>query len=915
MTPSSKAWFETPIGQRYEVPAADAWPVVIGRASRTATPGEGAKLEIPQSEHTMTVSRRHALLYCGESGDWEIEDAGSTAGMTLGGARLEKGQRIALPAGAELTLGNFELTFHTAAETASAPTRTDVKEEPDSNKTMVVGDFVPSAAPDWFTKEGEEKSGDETPADMPEQERVYLDLWLEGAVTSVEIPQPAGVRVWTIGRAPKAPSGQTDYERHVALPDTSETGSMSRIHARLSKTDEAWALQNQSRQGLFVKGRTLKGEDQTALEPGDPIAMGVVVLIFRKGPIAEPYQASDFELKRAVGGSEHEVTPEEADNQDTRPLPKGMAEALRTGGDEDAQPWGFLTENKLVEPIRFALTKRRTRIGSHPLNSEIKMEGAGITDNYAVIQWGARDVRITSKNNESPVRVNHTAYRTSPPLKTGDIVSLGTREFRMDIVGEPPVATSSLVSQRIRRMVVASIIIVNLVFFGGLFAIKRLVPDPVSAQPPRPPDPKTLVANVVRNQGLAGLALLEDSEVGHGELGREYEPVLDALRTLNEAHRLIHKLPANTFDDNVATIEDDIEKGRKVFAMVGLDPKLASDGWFEKDILDVFQARRESAYGTQWTDFLRSLELTNIANARNQLNQMTHFPQAKLKAARDIVNLWVKISEAARAKNEGDILREFRRACTQSKSYAYIGDERERLAALNKDFQRIVTDTSEPARALARSDRWKQYHAHARSLLATLSLLDYYQGGDVDKFFKAVDTIEPGDQSALIATMKENLREWVAWQKQYGGTKDPLSDFRLLADLQQLQLKFQATLDQQCPLARTIDKRVESFQGARVKQAERLRAQADAMPNSFEKLDKLISAYDYDPNDEALEALDAVATRLCGRIQQEGSAAAHRKQLESVLARYQKLAEKGVLTLDHIVSGRQMTKLLNSAGR
>lgn len=905
---SSNPWFETPLGQKYGVPDAQEYPIVIGRASPGA---KGPKIEIPQSDQTMTVSRRHALLYRTEAGAWEIEDAGSTAGLYLNDTRLEKGVHHPLAAGDELRLGNFEIVFQTPEP---APRAAATPEAPTGDKTMVLEDFAPSEAPDWFVKgRGEEPGGG---TETPEEERVWLDAWIEDEHRAIEVPQAPGVDSWTIGRAPASPSGAPESERHVQVPETAETKSVSRHHTRLHRTSGGgWMLANMSRQGVVVEGRPLKGDDQTALEPGNRMVLGTSVFILRVGPLGQPYSASDFDAEAVLRKAEEPATAQDADTTPTRPLPKGIAGAITEGeAASEEKPWGYLTESKLVDPLRYALSARKIRIGSHPINSDIKMEGPGITDTYAVIQWGARDVRILSKASDSPVHVNHTAYRNSPPLKDGDIVTLGTREFKFEIVSEPPVATSSLVSQRIRRMALVSIIVINVVFFGGLLAVKALVPVPQSAQPPARPEPSQLVETVVRDWGLAGLKLLERSEVGYGELGREFEPVLDALRALNKAHHMIHKRPARHFGDDVARIEDEIEKGRQVFERAGLSLDPSQSKWFSRDIVEVFEARRSSAYGTQWQDFLKSLEQTNIANAKNQLDQMTHFPPARLRAAHNLVSLWEACSEATRKKTEGDILRQFRKACNKGASYAYIQEERERLDALVADFDRIQNDPSEPARALMRSEKWKEYHAHVRSLRTTLGLLEHYQAGDVEAFQAVVEKIDPGDQSSLVATMRENLKLWVEWQARAQKAADRLSNFRLLADLEQLRLKFQGTLDARCPLAQEIDRHVESFKGARRKQAQALRLEAEKMTQGFEKLDKLISAYDYDPDAKALEALDYVATRLCGDIQTRNSAAANRKKIEAVLKRYETLAAKGVLNLDHIVSDTQFQALLAGAG-
>jgi DNA-binding NtrC family response regulator len=55
-----------------------------------------------------SVSRRHAVL-SGKDGTWAIEDAGSSNGTYIGGARLEKGVAHAVEPGAVVTLGEARL--------------------------------------------------------------------------------------------------------------------------------------------------------------------------------------------------------------------------------------------------------------------------------------------------------------------------------------------------------------------------------------------------------------------------------------------------------------------------------------------------------------------------------------------------------------------------------------------------------------------------------------------------------------------------------------------------------------------------------------------------------------------------------------------------------------------------------------
>ncbi|TDD52098.1 FHA domain-containing protein, partial [Kribbella antibiotica] len=94
-------------------------------------------------------------------------------------------------------------------------------------------------------------------------------------------PLPAAAEEITLGRAANA---------DVRLP---ADDGISRIHARLVRTDGVWTLHDASRNGTGLNGRRLTGP--TALTPNDQIHIGRAVLTFHASapatPAPEPVEA------------------------------------------------------------------------------------------------------------------------------------------------------------------------------------------------------------------------------------------------------------------------------------------------------------------------------------------------------------------------------------------------------------------------------------------------------------------------------------------------------------------------------------------------------------------------------------------------------------------------------------------------
>ncbi len=891
-----KVWFETSLGQRYEFPETAEYPITIGRVSGGAAKKNA--IAIAQSKYTMSVSRKHAEIYCDNDGNWEILDAGASHGMSINDVRVKPSERHPLTAGTKVSLGKFEVYFQIEGQEVDLH---DIEDEDDGEgKTMILDSFTPTDAAPTFD------SPDET---VEEDKRLYLDVWLDGRLQPLEFPQIPGVDDWTVGRQVRKPPrpvpGQPVID-HVQIPNVAGSKSISRKHIQLSKNrEDGWTLKCLSSQTVMINDKKVATDEEAKFEIGDHLVMGNLVFIFRKGAVEKAYEEEDFDLAKATGGVMQSTMKRDTSDMPTREIPRGVTSGMGVGESSTEKVWGYLVENKLLNPKKHPLSKRKIRIGSHPLNSDLKMEGGGITDFYAQLQWGAKDVKIASKVTNSPVRVNHAPYRTSPALKDGDIITLGTREFNINIIGEPPVSTSSVIAGTIRRSILLFVIVLVLAISGGLAGVKIIYPNPVTGELPVTPNPQDLITDVVLNYGLSGLKMLEQSDANT----KENEPIFLALQSLNQAHAMIHQYPAARFDENVTTIEKKIAEGRKVFKLAGLNASQASD-WFSKEIDEVFDARRFSAYAVQWNDFLKGLEKNNIANARRQLSFLTHFPKDKLDNANAIVNLWVEISRKTLKKNENDILIEFRNACKQSRSTKYIQDEGKRLDKLVADFDSIINNKSDPAKALTKSDKWAEYHHHVKTLRSTLSLLEHYQAGNTKAFNNSMKQVNAGSQTKLVNTMKSSLDTWEKWLARRKASKDPLADFKLLSDLQQIVLLFRGSLDDNSPLAKRIASNLKELQSGRVTQAKAIRDKSKNMADDFPKLMKLLQAYDYDPNDKAEEEIDRIGVKLCGKHASAGTVSQQKENFQKVLKRYNELIKKGVMSPDSVVSRRQIQKIL-----
>ena len=112
-----------------------------------------------------------------------------------------------------------------------------------------------------------------------------------------------------------------------------------------------------------------------------------------------------------------------------------------------------------------------------------------------------------------------------------------------------------------------------------------------------------------------------------------------------------------------------------------------------------------------------------------------------------------------------------------------------------------------------------------------------------------------------------------------------MTDYKLLADLEQVKLRFRSTVDTKSPLMQEIDGRLRGFTENRVAQANKLRRAAKLLSNDYERIMKLLEALEYDAQTQAQTEIDTLTARYCGRINKEQTLSRHRENLRRILAR------------------------------
>jgi hypothetical protein len=504
--------------------------------------------------------------------------------------------------------------------------------------------------------------------------------------------------------------------------------------------------------------------------------------------------------------------------------------------------------------------------------------------------------------------VNHAAYRVSPPLSTGTVLTLGNQEFQIEITGIPPEATGTLVVQRVRRLVIVGVFGIVAICMGTLLMARMMTPRPVTATPPTGMDADALLANVLQTQGLAGLPLIEEIRGSH-EWSEEQAQALDLLGEIDRVHMSINKTPERRFRQEVDGIERKLQDGRRVFQLAGLSASMADQGWF-KQIQDDFHRRRGEAYSSEWNVLLTALRDNNLANARRMLGSMSNTQQELLDQASVAVERWERVANEMRALSQADLLDGYMGAVKRERGGRYVAEQRGQLGALVDIFAAIQADPSEASDALLQSQHWPIYKQKIDLLDNTLKLLENHQTGDLAAFQTAFQALPESDRTALLKTLRNNLVRWSEWQQAYSGAGDASGKPALINELVELQLQFAQSQDPTAPVLKQIEARLKSLQTDRVAQAGALRRDAARLPEGFERIHKLLDAFRFDPTFQAETDLDAQIAKQCGLILREGRTAAAADDLAKVRARIQTYIREGLMNPENMTAVRQIENLL-----
>jgi pSer/pThr/pTyr-binding forkhead associated (FHA) protein len=193
-----------------------------------------------------TVSRRHALIILDADKCW-IEDLGSTNGTYIGGVRINRGERVEVRDGTEISFGSVTLSLRLPGFAKEVTLASDVAE-------------ISDEAVD------EQKSGDLTTAG-PEASPgfcAFVAKLVSVSEPSTEYLVKRGVN--TIGRR---------TENDISLQDPYVSGR----HAELLADDEGfWLTDVGSTNGTLLNGSRISPNTRIAINPGDEVIFGKTTL-------------------------------------------------------------------------------------------------------------------------------------------------------------------------------------------------------------------------------------------------------------------------------------------------------------------------------------------------------------------------------------------------------------------------------------------------------------------------------------------------------------------------------------------------------------------------------------------------------------------------------------------------------------
>ena len=881
-TSQNKAWFVDDYGKEYHLRDDVEFPVIIGRMA-SQKPGNERFVGIQQNEFTLTVSRKHALLWWSEEKGWEIGDAGSRLGLLVNGKKIKGNARRPLKHDDEITLGKFRLVFKTQKSNRKSfdfPAQPK-KEMKNFDLTQPIPDLKPSAPPDFS---------------QFEQEKYFLVAVIGDQVTEIEIPQAPMRNKWSVGRykynADKRSGDATRY--HVHVPNIPEHQTISRKHILLIKENDSWKVQHISRtQRTWVNQRELKHQETVPLESGDQLILGQVLFYFKKGTGSKKYTSKDFQQSQPKSGkaASRTVDPEKTFRDDTQELSQPLLSFQEDGQSDE---WGYLIENKLDSPERLKLNKRIIKIGSHPLNCDIQMDDPGISDVYAVIKWKGKSVFISSKNKETPVRVNNRAYRNSPPLNTNDTITLGTREFTLFIRNPPQDLIPEQAKKRLRRSLIFFVAVLNLLFFGLLFGIKSIKPEPEKNSFSPPPSWEKAKERVLLHSGLKGIGALKDiiqaENYEEDTVIRRAKSTIEPLQKMEYAYQSIEYCTEQEFREKLGDIEDIIQE-LKLYLSEEYPQKNRENIQWLTSIENSYQARKDGLFSEDWKQILAALKKSRFEKIRELCATLNKHNVKTEKTAEvlSLINTWEQKRRKLGKYEIPGWLKEFEkyhRNSSEGENYNYLNQQCKNMISW---IEKLKTNENEIEQTFLKSEEIERFAQKADVVRNFTRLFSFFNEGDYKNFYESLERI-PDEYKKEFALMKGTLNKWEQIQE----LSPPISQkYRILRDimsdlpyLSKEESTFYAEAQRSLNQLKTIKK----------EKAKSLREEAERLPEkSFERVKKFLEARKWEPEGEWTGDKNS-AINYFGYLNKQGEKAveSEKKHLLEIKNLYRQLRSMGV---------------------
>jgi len=454
--------------------------------------------------------------------------------------------------------------------------------------------------------------------------KFHLEFALSGREWTLTLECDGSNTAWVLGRDTVS-SPHISFsggELKIAIPDTDEAKTISRRHLKLLwSRDSGWEVCNLSANGTRVGDRLLKEQDAASpMTLGTKIEAGKVTftIAVMDGSNAAREPAPTARIK---------PKPEPAKRaEDAKVLPP-----IRETPPIQSTPgiWGCLIENTLEDPRKFDLAKRTVTIGSHPLNNDIVIDDASLSPLYAALKWKGRQLYCESRDSKRPIEINHTQYKTSPPLSDGTIITLGSTQFELKIMGDPP---DAIPQEAVRKLRMAAVLaIAGTMILGGAwmysFKTKRwnLPTDPLSRVAPWTPvgdeEIKAIASHLVQHEGLTGLPLLKVWRRQPGGAAIISEKQIFVMDHLAQVHGLVHNGDDEDLFVSAAFIERTFKEAQSVAELRQSAASAEMLPWIEQ-LRSEYENRRSKNRDDFWETLLGQLEGGQFANARQTIEQM-----------------------------------------------------------------------------------------------------------------------------------------------------------------------------------------------------------------------------------------------------------------------------------------------------